>query len=67
MIRTYGEVKNADGEVTARAWCEAVVQRTPEPVAPDSEGLDPDLSQPAGAFGRCFKVVSFRWLSGAEV
>ena len=67
VIRTYGEVKNANGEVTARAWCEAVVQRTPEPVAPDSEGLDPDLSQPAGAFGRCFKVVSFRWLSGAEV
>jgi type II secretory pathway pseudopilin PulG len=67
VIRTYGEAKNASGEITARAWCEAVVQRTPDPIAPDSEGLDPDRSRPEGAFGRSFRVISFRWLAGAEV
>ena len=67
LIRTYGEAKNADGEITARAWCEAVVQRTPDPIAPDPSGLNPDPGQAEGAFGRSFKVVSFRWLSGAEV
>ena len=67
VIRAYGEVKNSTGDITARAWCEAIVQRTPEPIAPDNTGLNPDLSQPEGAFGRSFKVVSFRWLSGPEV
>jgi hypothetical protein len=67
VIRAYGEVKNASGDITARAWCEAIVQRTPEPIAPDNTGLNPDLSQPEGAFGRSFKVVSFRWLSAPEV
>lgn len=67
VIRACGEAKNASGEITARAWCEAVVQRTPEPIAPDGAGLDPDRGKPAGVFGRSFKVISFRWLSGAEV
>lgn len=67
VIRTYGEAKDASGEITARAWCEAVVQRTPDPIAPDGEGLDPDRTRPEGAFGRSFKVISFRWLAGAEV
>lgn len=67
VIRTYGEARNAAGEITARAWCEAIVQRTPDPIAPDDAGLDPDPSRPEGAFGRSFKVISFRWLSGAEV
>jgi hypothetical protein len=67
VIRTYGEARNAAGDITARAWCEAVVQRTPEPVAPDSTGLNPDPAKAAGAFGRCFEVVSFRWLPAAEV
>ena len=33
-IRAYGEAKNpVTGEITATAYCEAVVQRFPDPVA----------------------------------
>jgi hypothetical protein len=68
VIRAYGETKNANGEITARAWCEAIVQRTPDPITPDKSGINPDLSQPGiKDFGRSFKVVLFRWLSAAEV
>ena len=69
LVRTYGESKDANGKVLARAWCEAVVQRTPEPVTPDRTGINPvaktnpeDLD-----FGRRFKLVSFRWLNSDEV
>ena len=52
-----GETTDLSGEVTARARCEAVVQRIAEPV-----DTGDDIIQPAGLFGRKFAVVSFRWL-----
>jgi hypothetical protein len=58
---------DANGEVQARAWCEAVVQRTPEPVYPDHSGLNPELDDNRVDFGRRFRIVSFRWLSRGEV
>ncbi len=62
-IRSYGEALNAvTEEVTARAWLEATVQRVPEVVDP----LD-DTDQPAGPFGRRFKIISFRWLSPSDI
>ncbi len=30
VIRAYGDSKDANGDIQARAWCEATVQRTPE-------------------------------------
>lgn len=71
VVRAYGDVVNplwGDGSpaVTARAWCEAVVQRVPEYVDP---GQDPfDLPSGINAqLGRRFKIISFRWLSPDEV
>ena len=74
VIRAYGEVVDpvsetefANSEPVARAWIEAVVQRFPEGVtAADFVQADPDdwtqsIAEPA--FGRRFRVVSFRWLT----
>jgi hypothetical protein len=77
-IRSYGEVRSADGtKVIAYAMCEAVVQRVPEyfdPVtnAPDNEPWDEDttlkpLNQNNKTFGRRFNVISFRWLTPNEI
>ena len=67
VIRAYGDAVDATGEVTARAWCEAVLQRTPEPLDPDASGLNPRLAGAAGDFGRRFVITSFRWLSPGEI
>lgn len=67
VIRSYGESVASDGTIRARAWCEAIVQRVPDPVQSDSTGLNP-VSAPTGTnFGRRFRPVSFRWLSADEV
>lgn len=68
-IRGYGETKNSKGEVTARAWCEAVVQRVPDFVDPDDESHSAiaDLSLVNQTFGRRFEIVSFRQIPRAEM
>ena len=80
-IRAYGEALDANGKVSARAWCEALVQRTPDYIDPKNE---PDIAarnmSANGAFsdnsaltalnrrfGRKFQIESFRWLNSAEV
>ncbi len=69
-IRGYGEATDKQGNVTARAMCEAVVQRIPTPINPDSAaaGLNPVIAT-GGAidFGREFKIESFHWLSPGEI
>jgi hypothetical protein len=39
VIRGYGEARNAQGVVQARAWCEAVVQRLPDYIDPSDPAL----------------------------
>jgi hypothetical protein len=67
VVRAYGDAVDADGAVQARAWCEAVVQRTPEPLRPDDSGLNPKDADQPGDFGRRFTVTSFRWLRPGEI
>lgn len=66
-IRAYGDTRDANGVVVARAWCEAIVQRLPGYV----DGADaPEVSPTASAninFGRQFKIVGFRWLNPGEI
>jgi Tfp pilus assembly protein PilX len=67
IIRTYGDSLDADGRIQARVWCEAIVQRTPEPIVPDSSGLDSANQGQPHDLGRRFAIKSFRWLAADEV
>jgi hypothetical protein len=69
VIRFYGEDQDSGGNVTARAYGEAVVQRMPEYIDPTDR---PSVSYSAATaanknFGRRIEVVSFRWLSSNEI
>jgi Tfp pilus assembly protein PilX len=70
IIRSYGDVTNS-GEVTAKVWCEAVIQRRSDYVEGAGVRLKPwDLpiaNSVEQQFGRQFKLISFRWLSEDEV
>lgn len=69
-IRSYGDARDRSGNIIARAWCEATVQRVPEYIDPhDKSQVAPgDLNSPANqTFGRRFVVRSFRWLSPADL
>jgi len=67
VIRAYGDSADSSGTIRARAWCEAIVQRTPEPLKPDESGLNPADAGKSGDFGRRFIVKSFRWLKREEI
>jgi type II secretory pathway pseudopilin PulG len=80
-IRACGESLDAKGNVVARAWCEAIVQRYPEycdgadaaetPVRElDASGSFVDSGQLGDEnllFGRRFRIVRFRWLGEKEI
>ena len=70
VIRAYGDALDNNGNVEARAWCEAVVQRTPEYLdsADEDHVKQEDLTSDSNAkFGRKFNVMQFRWLNASEV
>jgi hypothetical protein len=70
VIRTYGEAVNpATGATEGRAWAEATVQRTPEyfDSTDDATVAPADLNAINQTYGRRFKVVSFRWLTRADL
>lgn len=68
VVRAYGSTTSADGKIEAEAWCEAVVQRTPTPINPDQNGMNPRKdSDGTDSFGRRFEISRFRWLTREEV
>ncbi len=76
-IRGYGEVRDSDNNIIAQATCEAVVQRLPEYVDPetdptnnepwDDDSQAPTLNTINQTYGRRFEIRSFRWLDKSEV
>lgn len=69
-IRGYGESRTRDGNVTATAVCEAVVQRLPGYLDSTEEVSlkTTELKQSSNIrFGRRLAVVSFRWLAPNEI
>jgi hypothetical protein len=69
-IRTYGDAVNpATGELEARVWAEAFVQRIPSWVDPEQpEDTAPaSLHELNARFGRRFRVTAFRWLGAEEI
>ena len=69
VIRAHGDARDKDGKIVSRAVCEAIVRRTRDFVdAKDAADL---VTLPTSAvnksFGRRFELVSFRWLSPAEI
>lgn len=68
-IRAYGDSRDASGEVTASAVCEATVRRTRDYV--DSADAPEISTLPKSAanlvFGRRYQIISFRWLAAAEI
>ena len=73
LVRAYGDVINAvTDEVEGRAWCEAVLQRFPDPTDPIDDGQvsSGDVIQLDGnrfPRGRRFEIVRFRWLSDSDI
>ena len=61
-IRSYGNsVDPITGESNSEVWCEAVIQRIPDPVDPNSD--DPTYAD----HNRRFKITAFRWLTEDEI
>jgi hypothetical protein len=70
VIRTYGDSLDAQGNVLARAWCEAVVQRIPDYVDSTDEAHLKNsvlVSETNKQYGRKFQIIGFRWLNADEV
>lgn len=69
-IRAYGSATDSDGNVTARVWCEAIVQRIPDYVDSVDKSDTPEAELRSLAnrnFGRKLRMIGFRWLDSDEV
>lgn len=70
IIRGYGEAINAAGKVTARAYCEAIVERGSQYTdqVDQPELRFPELSSEVNQrFGRKFRIMSFQWIQPQEI
>ncbi len=69
-IRSYGEARDSNGNVTARAWCEATVFRMLDYLDSKDSADTPFASLTSKinkTFGRRLNVLSFRWLQSSEI
>lgn len=68
-IRAYGDSMDQGGNVIAKAWCEAVVNRTRDfsDKSDAADTIDPPVNPMNTTYGRRYEIVSFRWLSADEV
>ncbi|MEM9236926.1 MAG: hypothetical protein AAGB14_09110 [Verrucomicrobiota bacterium] len=69
-IRAVGQAIDPSGRVLATAVCEAYVQRSIDYIDPEDEPHLPQellTSKSNEAFGRRFRITSFRWLNADEV
>lgn len=68
-IRAYGDARDVAGKITARATCEATVRRTRDYVDPSDAPEITTLPKAATNlnFGRRYQIISFRWLTAAEI
>ena len=70
IVRAYGESVDKSGRVLARAWCEALVERTPEYIdsRDEPDTIPANLKNEVNEkLGRRYQVASFRWLKPEEV
>ncbi len=66
-IRACGEARDSAGKITARAHCEAIVQRIPDYLDPAESAESMPALPSNNLFGRQFRIISFRWLNPAEI
>ncbi|MFK7909209.1 MAG: hypothetical protein AB8F34_01265 [Akkermansiaceae bacterium] len=68
-IRAYGDARDSEGNITARAWCEATVRRQRDFVdnSDSADTTEPPTSEINKLYGRKYSIVSFRWLQDDEV
>lgn len=68
-IRSYGDARDKNNNITAKAWCEATVRRTRNFVDPtDAADITTAPTRPTNKiFGRRLVIISFRWLAASEV
>ena len=68
-IRAYGDSRDGNGDIVARAWCEATIQRSRDFVdsADQGDSIEPPTNAVNEIFGRKYVIKSFRWLNAEEV
>jgi hypothetical protein len=68
-IRAYGDARDSNNKIIARAVCEATVQRRAEYVdaRDDADATGLPAQQANRDFGRRFQIISYRWLSPGEI
>ncbi|MFU8771893.1 MAG: hypothetical protein ACNA8H_05675, partial [Anaerolineales bacterium] len=68
-IRAYGDKLDAAGNIIARAWCEATVQRSRDYIDPldEADAINSPTQDINQIFGRRYVIKSFRWLNENEV